>query len=183
MSGRASDDEADREAEWDPTFPWERGGELLRSTEAGRFATYNALLYGLVGVAFALPTGLQALGRETGGSRIVVMAPPSVEEAVVLSFRYALSVSPILAVVSGVLAGLFLGTSTATKAATGAIGVTAGVAALLVSVYGTALLLGVDVVGPRGRTVGPVASGVAAVLVGGGAAALTDAFRPTRPND
>ena len=179
MSDRETDAGEDA---WDPTFPWERAGRWLRTTETGRFVVYNVLVFGLVGAAFALQALPSAVGRSQTVTEFGMGAAPSAATAVVLAFGSALAMTPVLAVVSGVLAGLFLRTSPGAKATTGAVGVAAGAGTLLALFVGTSLLLRgrLGLSGLDGLT--PVLSAVGAVAVGAGTAALTDLFLPTRPN-
>lgn len=179
MSESAPDDE---DAGWDQTFPWERAGRWLRTTETGRFVVFNALVFGLVGVAFALEPIATAVGGGQEVTRIRIGGRPPPPEIIALAFGSALAFTPMLAVVSGVIAGLFLRPSTGEKAITAAVGVAGGAGTLLLLFIGTALLLGIGI-GGSGIDVGPpVLSAGGAILVGAGTAAFTDVFLPTRPN-
>ena len=179
MSESAPDDE---DAAWDPTFPWERADRWLRTTETGRFVAFNALVFGLVGVAFALQPIATAAGGGQEVTRITMGAQPSPPEAIPLAFGSALAFTPILAVISGVIAGLFLQPSTGEKAVTAAVGVAGGAGTLLLLFIGTSLLLGVDLGGSGLDVAPPVLSAGGAILVGAGTAAFTDVFLPTQPN-
>jgi hypothetical protein len=172
----------DEDAGWDPTFPWERADRWLRTTETGRFVAFNALVFGLVGVAFALQPIATAVGGGQEVTRTTIGAQPSPPEAIPLAFGSALAFTPILAVVSGVIAGLFLRPSTGEKAVTAAVGVAGGAGTLLLLFIGTSLLLGVDLGGSGLDVAPPVLSAVGAILVGAGTAAFTDGFLPTQPN-
>ena len=172
----------DDDAGWEPTFPWERADKWLGTTETGRFVAFNALVFGLVGVAFALQPIATAVGGGQEVTRITIGARPSPPEAIALAFGAALAFTPILAVVSGVIAGLFLRPSTGEKAVTAAIGVAGGAGTLLLVLIGTSLLLGIDLGGSNLKVAPPVLSAVGAILVGAGTAAVTDVFLPTEPN-
>ncbi|PSP66712.1 hypothetical protein BRC85_08960 [Halobacteriales archaeon QS_1_69_70] len=179
MSERAPDDE---DAGWEPTFPWERADRWLRTTETGRFVAFNALVFGLVGVAFALEPIATAAGGGQEVTRIRIGGRPPPPEIIALAFGSALAFTPMLAVVSGVIAGLFLRPSTGAKAITAAVGVAAGAGTLLLLFIGTLLLLGNDLGRPGLDVARPVLSAVGAILVGAGTAAVTDVFLPTQPN-
>ncbi len=167
------------EEAWEPTFPWERAGRWLRTTETGRFVVYNVAVFGLVGAAFALRALPSVVGRSRTVTEFGLQAGGTAP--VMLAFRSALATAPLLAVVSGVLAGLFLRPSTGAKATTAAVGVAAGAGTLLVLFVGSSLLL-------RGRLgisglegLAPALSTAGAVAVAAGTAALTDVYMPTRP--
>ena len=172
----------DEDAAWEPTFPWERADRWLRTTETGQFVAFNALVFGLVGVAFALQPIATAVGGGQEVTQITVGAQPSPPEAIALAFGSALAFAPMLAVVSGVIAGLFLRPSTGAKAVTAAIGVAGGAGTLLVVFLGTSLLLGTDLGGSGLSVAPPVLSAGGAILVGAGTAVCTDVFLPTQPN-
>jgi hypothetical protein len=179
MPESAPDDE---DAGWDPTFPWERADRWLRTTETGRFVAFNALVFGLVGVAFALDPIASAVGGGQEVTRIRIGGPSPPPEIIALAFGSALAFTPMLAVVSGVIAGLFLRPSTGEKAITAAVGVAGGAGTLLLLFIGTLLLLGNDL-GRSGLDVArPVFRAGGAILVGAGTAAFTDVFLPTQPN-
>jgi len=179
MPESAPDDE---DAGWDPTFPWERADRWLRTTETGRFVAFNALVFGLVGVAFALEPIATAVGGGQEVTRIRIGGRPPPPEIIALAFGSALAFTPMLAVVSGVIAGLFLRPSTGEKAVTAAVGVAGGAGTLLLLVIGTSLLLGIDL-GGMGPSVAPsVLSAVGAIMVGAGTAAFMDVFLLTQPN-
>ncbi|WP_254839545.1 hypothetical protein [Natronomonas marina] len=187
MSAGPPDEESASEAgeEWDPTFPWERAAAVLGSTQRGRFVAYNVLLFGLVGLAFGLPAVIQYLVAEVGGgaggsaSGVIVGFGPSPEQLVVNSFYQPVALAPLLAVLSGVVAGLYPESSTASATVTAVLGATAGFAALLALLFGTLLLLGVNVgsgaVSGSGL-LGPVTMWVGTALSGGGSAYLSGAF-------
>jgi len=167
--------------EWDPTFPWERATRWLRTTETGRFVVFNVLVFGLVGVAFALQPIANAVGGGREATRTVVTTGPAPPETIALAFGSALAFAPILAVVSGVLAGLFLRPSTREKATTAAVGVGAGAGTLLVLFLGTSFLLGLRFEYALIGAPSPLLSTGGAIIVGAGTAALTNVFLPTRP--
>ena len=171
----------DEDAGWDPTFPWERADRWLRTTETGRFVAFNALVFGLVGVAFALEPIATAVGggQEVTRIRIGGRPPP---EIIALAFESALAFTPMLAVVSGVIAGLFLRHSTGEKAITAAVGVAGGAGTLLLLFIGTLLLLGNDLGRPGLDVARPVFRAGGAIMVGAGTAAFTDVFLPSPPN-
>ena len=178
MSGSAPDDE---DAGWEPTVPWERADRWLRTTETGRFVAFNALVFGLVGVAFALHPIAITVGGGQELTRIMIGSRPPPPEVIALAFGSALAFTPVLAVVSGVIAGLFLRHSTGEKAVTAAVGVAGGAGTLLLLFIGTALLLGIGLGGPDLAVAPPVLGAVGAILVGAGTAVFTDVFLPTQP--
>jgi hypothetical protein len=167
--------------EWTPTFPWDRAGKRLRATETGRFVVFNAVVFGLVGVAFVLQPIVNAIGGGREVSRVTIAVGPTPPDTVALAFGAALAFSPLLAVVSGVLAGLFLRPTTGAKAATAAAGVAAGGSTLLVLFFGTAILLGIGVGAAGVDVVPPILSTAGAIVVGAGTAVVTKVCLPTRP--
>lgn len=181
MNAGPPEDEPTSEDEWEPVFPWERVGAFLRSTTRGRFVTYNALLFVLVGVSFGVPAVLQYLFGTFDGSGNVITIGVPLEQVLLGALYQAVALTPILAVVSGVVAGIYLRESSPTVAVTSALGVTAGVGGLLLLLFGTTLLLGSSIE-PRpiagGGIAGPFTVWVGATLSGGGSAYLTSAFRP-----
>jgi len=182
MSDGSPDGGSSADGDWEPVFPWERAAGWLGSTERGRFVAYNVLVFVLLGVAFALPSGVRSVLRGGDSSMITVTTVPPTGEAIVGSVYQTIGLTPLLGVLMGGLAGLYFVSPSSSTALTGAVGVAAGVLALLVLLFGTTLVVGVDSdplgFGSRG-VVGPLLVGLGAVLAGGGAAALTRRFVPT----
>lgn len=183
-AGPPTDDSSSEE--WDPTFPWERGGDWLRSTPRGRFVAFNVLVFVLLGVAFALPNAVRALTRPDPGRTVTVTTVPSLGDGMVQSLYLTTSMAPLLAVVMGILAGLYFVSPSESSVLTGAIGVAAGYLSVFLLLAGAAVLVdgGRDAIALDGRGLfNPLLIGLGTVLAGGGAAALTRRFVPTAAID